>query len=278
MVAVPLPCVPHTIGSGKPNRCKDHYRNHKAHSNPKVDERTLARFHVRSYAASNGTVKRFYKDFYFLVFFNGARPPLCLRYSRAREPVDHLIDNNATLLWIDNFNRSRFSKNLDARRDAGVNCTAVAVYVTLEKMPPAAGWPTLSQLVSRASCSARMQRMKQTARGFIDGSSRLHNIFSEAKALRCPLDILRDPTTVPPWMPYSLLLSNISTTEGLLEVLEQVNDLATRDGGSRRLPLMCDINIFYRIAKMVYARQEGDLWVPVRIDSSLWQTSSVLLM
>ena len=54
-----------------------------------------------------------------------------------------------------------------------------------------------------------------------------------------------------PWLPYAVRTESVSTTGGLLELLDIIDGIHCTTGDAHTMPLLVDVDIFYRIMKLM---------------------------
>ena len=179
------------------------------------------------------------------------------------------MTDRSCVVWFDNFYRRRFMRT-PRRMDASLNCTVVAVLVLpppadgipRPRLPPFPGWPTHWQLFVHGPAAA--------AAVAADLAGRIRSELTRVCALavgpddfRVPLDLPRRGAESLPWRPYALADHVVSGQVGLLEVLAdlraEVLPHAAPAAGARPMPLLLDVNLWYRVLKLVYGR-EAQRW------------------
>ena len=74
--------------------------------------------------------------------------------------------------------------------------------------------------------------------------------------VRVPVDIRRTGVSAPPWFPFDLQGFNIAPTSGLVDALCHAVDY--KQQRPHVVPLLADVNIHYRIVKVVYCLTNSD--------------------
>lgn len=118
------------------------------------------------------------------------------------------------VLWMDNYNKFRYSRNPNEDRDACVNATVMSIL----PMPTAdrsqwTGWPTLAVLLEKAAALAAY--MVQHRKGFADRFRTLYRKGLAYEHVRVPLDLRRYGVRTLGWQPYCLHDADIKGTVGL---------------------------------------------------------------
>ena len=186
--------------------------------------------------------------------------------ARCLQALWQAMANRSCVVWFDNFYRRRFMRT-PARMDASLNCTVVAVLVLpppLEgtprpRLPPFPGWPTHWQLWQR--CDGAAEAAATDLAGRI--AEQIARICARAvgpEDFRVPLDVPRQEARALPWRPYSLADHVVSGQVGLLEVLTDLRGaVLPHVAEPGPLPLLLDVNLWYRVLKLVYGR-EAQAW------------------
>ena len=60
-----------------------------------------------------------------------------------------------------------------------------------------------------------------------------------------------------PWRPYAVRAESVSSTGGLLELLDSMHTIRDETGDAKTMPLLVDVDIFYRIMKLMLS----ETWV-----------------
>ena len=117
-----------------------------------------------------------------------------------------------------------------------------------------AGWPSAEKLTTRVKDVAL--HMRDSVNGFLTvvqdvGSERL-----SLGLLRCPLDIRRGNPRTSSWEPYRLWDINVTQTAGLGDMLVRLLQDNPGNGNPVKV-LLCDMNIWWRVAKVLYNREHA---------------------
>lgn len=178
------------------------------------------------------------------------RPSRKLMFERARGDIALAVSSQVAVFWVDNFNKVHF-RNRPLHREGHVNGTAVAVVPALGALP--GGWTgqsTLSVLAGRvADACAALRRLDADFAYELVGKIGLLQL----DRIRVPCDVRRESVTAADWWPYDIQGHNISSSEGLVQVLAYLQ----RETAKLRLllaPVLCDVNIFWRIQRMLYSQ------------------------
>ena len=115
-----------------------------------------------------------------------------------------------------------------------------------------AGWPSAEKLTTRVKDVAL--HMRESVTEFLTDVQDLGLDRLPLGLFRCPLDIRRCNPRTSSWQPYGLWDINVTKTAGLGDVLVRLS----QDNPGNRNPvkvLLCDMNIWWRVAKVVYNRE-----------------------
>ena len=80
--------------------------------------------------------------------------------------------------------------------------------------------------------------------------------------VRVPCDVQRADVSIAPWRNYAVKTDSVSTTAGLLQLLGGMRGIRARTGAVDTMPILADVDIFYRVLKLML----GETWAayPVR--------------
>ena len=81
-------------------------------------------------------------------------------------------------------------------------------------------------------------------------------------SVRVPCDVQRADVSIAPWRSYAVKTDSVSTTAGLLQLLGGMRGIRARTGAVDTMPILADVDIFYRVLKLVLA--ESRAAYPVR--------------
>lgn len=177
------------------------------------------------------------------------RPSRKLMFARARADIAEALTGKVGLFWVDNYNRVHF-RHRPTQREAHVNGTAVAAIAALGAVPVSfEGFPSLPLLVRRVNPAVAELRSLEA-----DFAFHLVNKLTtlDPSIMRVPCDVFRRGVQAADWWPYDVQPLNISTSEGLVDVLVYVKSEADRLG-LLMSPILCDVNIFWRIARFLFS-------------------------
>ena len=66
-----------------------------------------------------------------------------------------------------------------------------------------------------------------------------------------PCGIVQDNVSMAAWRPYAVRTESVSTTGGLLLLLDIISGIHGTTGDAHTMPLLVDVDIFYRIMKLM---------------------------
>ena len=180
------------------------------------------------------------------------------------------------VLWLDNYNKQRFSKNPGVvpskanRRTAPAGDTNACINGSIMAIVPCPGVPQATTV--QPSVTSLSNGAKTVARNLVDAR---HALKSATDALRrephhrgstrVPCDIVRENVSMAPWRPYAVRTEGVGTTEGLLQLLDIIDGIHADTGDSHTMPLLVDVDIFYRILKLMLS----ETWVAYPVRASL---------
>ena len=182
--------------------------------------------------------------------------PLANRVALAQERIRQEMTQGWYVTWADQFCNNRYSKNPDGPRDISLSCTAVAVLTGLSVRLSYAMWPSAETLTARVKDVAL--HMRDSVTEFLTVVQDLGSDPPPLGLLRCPLDIRRGNSKTSSWQPYGLWDIDVTKTARLGGVLVRL----LQDNSGNRNPvkvLLCDMNIWWRVAKVVYHRLIGSM-------------------
>ncbi len=171
--------------------------------------------------------------------------------TEAAEAAQHLwrlCDRQQTVVWLDNWYRKRFGSD-PLSNDMSLNVSVLAVLHTTA-LPSFPGQLHFTDIVARLPSLAGdlLHVFTEIRRGV--------QIVSEAdlqpEMIRVPLDIQRTGLRSLQWLPYLLTELTVSSQQDLLAIVADLETLRVRTG--RCLPLLVDMDIHYRLMKLMYGQ------------------------
>ena len=157
------------------------------------------------------------------------------------------------VIWIDNYNKYKYSKNINRERNLSVNATAVAMLAlpqtAAQGVPAFRGALCLKELLCAVQkLPSHLANAQNKLRGAIQSLVLLRLTYDEVRA---PLDIRRYNVQIADWKCAHLLPANISDTTGLLQVARFLRNWQDKFRVPVQ-PVLADVDIYWRFMKMHY--------------------------
>ena len=179
------------------------------------------------------------------------RPRRSVILNRVRPAIHDAVTGRLAVLWADNFVRLKYAKNPVRERTQHGQWTSVAVLPVGDAFAGRWRLLTLDDMRERVDGVAAELCVVDTE--FINEVQQLLLTPKVYGELRVPPDLRRRGVRSAPWCPYDILDANVASTRGLLEVLRWAREFrVARDLAA--LPLLLDVNIFWRVQKLLYSR------------------------
>jgi hypothetical protein len=177
------------------------------------------------------------------------RKPLRMKLrQRATKLEAEAIGNGVCVVWMDNYNRQRSSKNPGVRRNQSINGTAIAKLPIKVGANPWTSQPSIKDMFLKVDATASgIVSMQKT---FINSVRDLELLGMSYDDVRVPCDVRRRGVTSAGWIPHDVREGNIGSLEGLVMALTLAKQQQQRRGVTQ--PLLSDVNIFYRTLKLMY--------------------------
>ena len=157
-----------------------------------------------------------------------------------------LCDRRQVVVWLDNWYRKRFGTD-PITNDLSLNVSVLAVLHTTA-LPQFPG--QLSAVDVLSGLPAVAQRLLETHTEIRRGVRCVNEEALQPEWIRVPLDIQRTGMRSLQWLPYLLTPLTVSSQIDLVQILDNLEPLRTR---SRHcMPLLVDMDIHYRVMKMMY--------------------------
>ena len=158
------------------------------------------------------------------------------------------VRNLRTVIWMDNFNKLRFAHNPNEERDRSINATVLALLPT--------------SFAKREVCWTGVKELCSLVHTCIDSiMSDVGKVWDDMRSMdlydvsfdniRVPCDLRRLGVHPVQWHPFGIEKNNISTSDGLILDLMHMQDVVKKL--HVRVTLLLDINVYYRIMKLVYS-------------------------
>jgi len=152
------------------------------------------------------------------------RRPLRVKLrSRALKEEAAAIGNRVCVLWVDNYNRLRYSKNPAVARNQSINGTAMA---KLPIPPGGDSWTRQPSMKELCKCCETVARdIHQMHRAFINDVRSLELRCLCYEDVRVPCDVRRRRVTSAGWLLHDVVEGNIGSLEGLVKALSYSHSL-----------------------------------------------------
>ena len=172
------------------------------------------------------------------------------RENRACATQDMLVDGG--LVWIDNFNKFRYARNVNEERNRCINGAVMCVLPVQGLQGNLwVGWQPLSMLMrASASFSTTVQHAVTQIANEVKTLQQMPLTFDQ---VRVPCDVRRLGVRNLGWRPWAVYGENVGSTLGLLAILEKV--LESQQVVRKTMPLLMDVNIYYRLLKLLYHKK-----------------------
>ena len=159
------------------------------------------------------------------------------------------MEDSFCVVWMDNYYRKRFVANPVIGYNS-LSCSVLSVLNT-RRFPTAPELPTLPELVVR--------RQGVTA-DLIAARTKLLAIVTDLNTtdvtvgdIRVPLDVHRPSVKSLQWCPFQLSPLSVSGSVGFLKLMHYVDDTVRPHVGGT-VPVLMDLNLYYRHLKLCYGR------------------------
>lgn len=184
------------------------------------------------------------------------RPKVLELAERRRSEALQAASGEVFMLWVDNYNKFRYSRNPNEDRDRCVNCTVFAM-LPLRGVDRHVwrGWPSLGDISGQLPVIGR--QMVQHQKEFNDRVRSLYRRGLRHEHVRVPCDLRRFGVTTTPWTPFQMLSADIKSTDGLVDAMLEVLRLQSVTCGL--CCVLADVNIFWRVIRLVYCVQYAHL-------------------
>lgn len=157
------------------------------------------------------------------------------------------------VVWLDNWYRKRFGTD-PLGNDMSLNVSVLAVLHTTA-LPNFSGHRSFKLMMDELPLAA--QRLVDAFNLIRDGVKVVTEEDMQPEWIRVPLDVQRTGMRSLQWLPYLLTEMTVSSQPELLAILADLEPL--RRQTRCVLPLLVDMDIHYRVMKMMYG-QSSSLW------------------
>jgi len=189
------------------------------------------------------------------------RSRLPLRVQRAMQLMQEEVADRLAVCWLDNFSKFRYSRNPNVDRSRCIHATVYALLPTPLLVPNWVGWKDVDALAASVpAVAADLLRASATLAQFVRLMLQSPYTWEE---LRVPVDIRRHDATPGRWFPADLQPHPVGSTPGLVAALQHLRFQVSPQ--TTVLPMLVDINVFYRVAKACYALSHAHLLLPVAL-------------
>ena len=153
------------------------------------------------------------------------------------------------VLWLDNFVRPRYSHNPILSGQLTLNATALAVLPLSVNLPDPPGLVPVAELnayrrASSIAVEAYQFEFTEMWRCVLETDLSLDDF-------RVPLDVMRPPQRRVHWLPFGVSGCSVQSNANLVDLLQMALDVRRHSG--RPMPLLLDLDIWYRLVKLSYA-------------------------
>ena len=153
------------------------------------------------------------------------------------------------VMWVDNYYRRRIGSN-PAVGYAPLSASVFSVLHT-DPMRMCPSPLTHEELAaSRHLLHEAFERAAVIVRDILPTLVAEHVPLEE---IRVPLDVERTHVRSPQWSPFQLTKENVSTSDEFVKVLHHLRENVLPHLRPP-MPLLCDVNLYYRLMKLVYGR------------------------
>ena len=180
------------------------------------------------------------------------RPHLGHTAEEHRQTVRAACGGRVFICWLDNYNKFRYSRNPNEDRDRCINASVMAVLPQEDVSRNFwQGWPKVQDLFDQVEVCNR--QLRQHHKLFTDRVRRLLDKAITWEQVRVPCDLRRFGVRTLPWNPYALVDADVKSTRGLVAAVKEALRLQRQTLGL--CCMLLDVNIFWRVLKMVYTNQ-----------------------
>ena len=152
------------------------------------------------------------------------------------------------IVWLDNWYRKRFGSD-PLTNDMSLNVSVLAV-LHVPEIRLFKGHMSFPELVN-ATASVARQLVAALPR-LRDGIGVVNAEPLQPEWIRVPLDVQRKGMHSLQWLPYQLTEETVGGSLDLLAIMKSLDSLQRHT--KRAVPLLVDMNIHYRLMKLMYGR------------------------
>ena len=206
-------------------------------------------------------------------------PHLAHAADAAAKKLYDSCERRQLVVWLDNWYRKRFTTD-PRHQDMSLNVSVLAVLHTC-RMAPWSGHARLLDLVNKLPEAVKRLSMVHAA---IHDSVRLINGSNFTTAdIRVPLDVHRKSIRSLKWSPYVLSELSVGSQKDLISIVLDLDFLRQHSG--HVLPLLVDMDIHYRLLKLLYGQSLAHLQIATKLQHiplfygvCLWERVSVCIL
>ena len=165
------------------------------------------------------------------------------------------LEDSQAVVHCDNYSILRYTSNPGTDKNKSIAACSFAILKVLQ-IPDYRGLPRAELLMDAVPRQAAA--MPDIARGFEEAVSRVANLGFVYADIRAPLDIVRLDVKRSPWEPWQIADIDTKQGVGMAKALEVVDGLRAHTR-TPTLPVLCDIDIYWRFLKMAYGASYLDL-------------------
>ena len=153
------------------------------------------------------------------------------------------------IVWMDNFNKFRYARNVNEERNRCINGTVMSV-LPLANLSSHhwTGWSPLSALVQALPGFAAL--FGKALRKISNEVKTLQQNPLSFEQVRVPCDVRRVGVRNLGWMPWMVYGENVGSTSGMVVSLSRL--LAAQRVVGKLMPIIVDVNVYYRLLKLLY--------------------------
>jgi hypothetical protein len=179
-------------------------------------------------------------------------PHLATQADEAAASLWSSCDDQQIVVWLDNWYRKRFTTD-PRNNDMSLNVSVVAV-LHIPEIPMFPGYKSLRDLVTGIPVVLH-QLLKVAARINIGVQSVVEEDL-DVGFIRVPLDVQRKGMRSLQWTPYFLTEESVSSQKDLVSIILSLD--AIQKHTKRALPLLVDMDIHYRLMKLIYGTSTAE--------------------
>ena len=171
------------------------------------------------------------------------------RVKMAKDKMDAALRSRVPIVWWDNFNKQRYSRDPNKDQDQCINGAVMAVTgVDRDIAKGWAGWLKLRQIGMKFDDVTDFLVREQKSFTNDIRSLQLKSLtFDDG---RVPCDLRRTGVSSAPWYTFAVSTDDVSSAPGLVAALRRLDGM--KDALTDIAAVLCDVNVYYRIVKCTY--------------------------